>query len=186
MLPRRLDDGTKRYIYNLGKKIASSTLRVSPRLVVPNDSLRIVPVSDDDTFVYLVSRWTSPCRIFTRVVKKGICRRSDLVVVEADDLIFEVWARREARARTSGRMIEEISDSKNGDEDEEDMAIPNVLWYSADVVVLLPEHVVTLLLEEHPASEEPMPYPPVIIIGSDIEMKEDLEEDPDKRESSDS
>ncbi|OIW21309.1 hypothetical protein TanjilG_31644 [Lupinus angustifolius] len=165
---------------------ASATSRVSPRLVVPNDSPRVVPVSDNGMFVHLVSRRTGPCRIFTRVVKNGIRRGSDPIVVEAEHLIIEFWARREARSQRSGMTINDFSDSEDEDEDEEEMAIPNALWYSADVVVLVPEHVVTPLVEEHHAGEELISYPLVIIINSDTEMEEDPKEDPDEPESSDS
>ncbi|OIW15432.1 hypothetical protein TanjilG_28631 [Lupinus angustifolius] len=137
---------------------ASAASRVSPRSVIPNDSRRFVPISDDDTSVHPVPRGTGLRRIFTRVVKKGIRRGPDLVVVEADCLIAEFWARRKARARRSGRTIEEFSDSE--DEDEEEMAIPNAV--------------------------EPMSYPPVIIIDSDTEMEEDLVEDHDEPEHSNS
>ncbi|OIV93541.1 hypothetical protein TanjilG_28698 [Lupinus angustifolius] len=132
--------------------------------------------------VHPVPRWMGPHYIFTRVVKKGICRGPDPVVVEVDRMIAEFWARREARARRSGRTIEEFDDLE--DEDEEDMAISNAMWYSIDVVVLVLEHVVTPLVEEHRAREEPMPYPPVIVIDSETEMEEDPS--PDEPESLDS
>ncbi|OIW18948.1 hypothetical protein TanjilG_09142 [Lupinus angustifolius] len=67
-----------------------------------------------------------------------------------------VWARREARAQRSGRMIEEFSDAENENEDEEEMVIPNAVWYFANVMVLAMENVVTLLVEEHRATEEPV------------------------------
>ncbi|OIW11794.1 hypothetical protein TanjilG_31196 [Lupinus angustifolius] len=97
-----------------------------------------------------------PHCIFTRVVKKSI----------------------------HCRTIEEFNDSD--DEDEEDMVIPNVVWYSADVVILVSGYVVSPLVEEHRAREESMSYPLVIIMDSDTEMEEDPEEDPDELESSNS
>ncbi|OIV89640.1 hypothetical protein TanjilG_12726 [Lupinus angustifolius] len=76
-------------------------------------------------------------------------------------------------------MIEDFSDSE--DEDKE-MVIRNAVWYSADDVVLVLEHVVMPLVEEHRAREESVSYPPVIIIDSNTE----IEEDPDEHKSSDS
>ncbi|OIW15433.1 hypothetical protein TanjilG_28632 [Lupinus angustifolius] len=71
--------------------------RVSSRSVVPNKSPRIVPISDDDMSVNPIPRRTSPHRIFTRVVKKGIHHGPDPVVVEADRRIIAFWARQKAR-----------------------------------------------------------------------------------------
>ncbi|CAL0314896.1 unnamed protein product [Lupinus luteus] len=123
----------------------------------PNDSPRVVHVLDDDTSIHSVLRRTGPCRIFTWVAKKGIHYGPYPVAVEAYCLITEFWARHEARAWRSDRMIEEFSDSK--DEDEEEMMIPNAMWYSNDAVVPVQEHVVTPPVEEHQSREELVSYP---------------------------
>ncbi|OIW05365.1 hypothetical protein TanjilG_28830 [Lupinus angustifolius] len=89
-------------------------------------------------------------------------------------------AKREARTRRSGRTIEEISELEEEDEDER--TIPNEVWYSADVMVPIPEHAITLSTEKHQAREEFVPYLPLIIIDANTEV----EEDPDEPESTDS
>ncbi|CAL0321441.1 unnamed protein product [Lupinus luteus] len=89
---------------------ASIALCVSPRSVVPNDSPRVVPLSYDNMYVHPVLMQTGPRRIFTRVVRKGICWGLDPVTVDADCLIVEFKARRESRSWKSDRMIEDFSD----------------------------------------------------------------------------
>ncbi|OIV98982.1 hypothetical protein TanjilG_29385 [Lupinus angustifolius] len=131
--------------YVLNPLVVSQTTSVAshvkPRSVVHNKPPRVVPLSDDDMFVHPVLRRTSPCRIFTQAVNNGIRRGPDPVTVEADRLIAKFLARREARAQRSNKMIEKFSES--GDEDEKEMTIPNALWYSTDVVVLVLGHVLT-------------------------------------------
>ncbi|OIW21566.1 hypothetical protein TanjilG_06308 [Lupinus angustifolius] len=98
--------------------------------------------------------------------------------MEAYLLIAVYQAKREARALKSGRTIKEIFHSKEEyedeeeeedededeeeeeEEEEEEAMIPNIVWYSIDVVVPVPEHVITPHVEEHRAREEPVPYTP--------------------------
>ncbi|KAF1892352.1 hypothetical protein Lal_00010817 [Lupinus albus] len=146
-------------------------------------NVMVIYLMNDDVVVHPIPRQTGLRHIYTRVVKKDIRREQEPITMEVDRLAVLYHAKREARARRSGRTIKEISDSEECDKVGEDLMIPNVVWYSTDAMVLVSEHPITPSIEEHRAKEELVPYPLVIIIDSDAEVEEDPEEDPDEPKS---